>query len=295
MALSDSSIDWVFNHCKRLERQLAEKDVHYKELRLVAAASQAKYLELERQWLANERRYERRCAELESENMRLQENALTHDDTNTKDLVVFQRKVARAEQVHPLFVSFLERLLLANKVWQQQKELEKAREALAEKEAEKNQVLRANAFATFRDRLIAANVVWRQLRELKKLRDEKDMMKEEAERVKQGRVRAVARSAKQMVVDTRKEGMVEELVYGLVEDLKREKERHDRETEEMNEVWQDERRKLLSEIEVLRLGQQARLIEQEISNELEDRLATSLKECRKEIQRLGDSERPSVG
>ncbi|KAJ3865871.1 hypothetical protein EV359DRAFT_37801 [Lentinula novae-zelandiae] len=288
VTLSDTSIDWVLSRCSHLEQQLTEKESHYQELRLVAAASQAKYLQLERQWLEDERRYERQCTELESENARLQENIRSHD-TSAKTLVVFQRKTEeeRAGRVHPLFVSFLDRLLLANKIWQQQKELQRMRGALAEKKAEKEQIMRANAFATFRDRLIAANMVWRQQREMKKLKEERNMMREEADRVKQGRVRAVARSAKQMVVDTRKEGMVEELVNDLVADLKREREKHEREVEKMNAMWQEERQKLLSEIEMLRLGQQARLIEQEISNELEDRLAASLKECRKEVHRLG--------
>ncbi|KAJ4000860.1 hypothetical protein F5050DRAFT_1728332 [Lentinula boryana] len=274
MTLSDTSLDWVLSHCEHVERKLAEKEGHLRELKLVAAASQAKYLQLERQWLANERTYERRCAELESKNVQLQENARVHD-TNGMDVVAFQRKADRADQVHPLFVSFLDRLLLANKVWQQQKELQRAKEELAEQKAEKKKTMRANAFAMFRDRLIAANVVWRQQREMKKLREDMNNVKEDAESVKRGRVRAVARSAKQMVVDTRREGMVEELVNGLVEDLRRERTLNEKKVEDMNKTWQEERQKLVSEIEALRLSQQARLIEQEVSNDLEDRLAAS--------------------
>ncbi|KAJ3968210.1 hypothetical protein EV361DRAFT_927043 [Lentinula raphanica] len=285
IVLSDTSLDWVLSHCERVERELAQTEGHYKELQLVAAASQAKYLQLERQWLANEKRYERRCAELESKNAQLEADARVQDNDGM-DVVPFQRKANPADQVHPLLVSFLDRLLLANKAWQQEKLLQQATERLAEQEAEKEKIIRANAFATFRDRLIAANIVWRQQRELKKLREEISKVKEEAELVKRGRIRAVARSAKQMVVDTRREGMVEELVNGLVEDLRREKENSEKKIEDMNRTWQEERQKLLSEIEAMTLAQQARLIEQEISNDLEDRLAASLKECQEEIQRL---------
>ncbi|KAF9078203.1 hypothetical protein BDP27DRAFT_1202669, partial [Rhodocollybia butyracea] len=188
-----------------LEQQLSEKDNHYEELKATAAASQAKYLQLERHFLSNEDRYERRCRELESDNTRLHA------------VIEFQQKRLRLQ---PL-VSFFDNVLLSNKVWQQQKELTRVKGALAERE----QNIRSYAFINFRDRLLVSNIVWKQQRQMKKLR-------EDSEKVKQGRVRAVARAAKQMVRDTRKEGMIEELVKGLIEDIekgkKRERELKDR-------------------------------------------------------------------
>ena len=77
------------------------------------------------------------------------------------------------------------------------------------------------------------------------------------------------------LMDTRKEGMVEELVKGLIEDVEtgkqreRElKEKYERDIEEKEEEWWKENQRLLLEIETLRLGQHARLIEQEISGML---------------------------
>ncbi|KAE9399896.1 hypothetical protein BT96DRAFT_675949 [Gymnopus androsaceus JB14] len=188
LSLSDANIEWVLTHCENLERQLVRQQRDYRQLQLVTASSQAKYLQLERRFLSNEEQYERRCAQLESDNARLQ------------DLVDSQNKELRVQP----FVYFFDKLLLANKMWKQQKDLAQAKSALVEREQE----IRTHAFRNFRDRVLAANLVWKQQTQMKKLR-------EEAERIKKGRVRAVTRSAKQMVLDTRKDGLIEELVKGL--------------------------------------------------------------------------------
>jgi len=275
LTLSETNVEWVLIHCEYLEQELVQKDRDYKGLKLATAASQAKYLHLERHFLSNEAQYEHRIAELESNNAQL------------RDLVEAQQKEHRLKP----FVFFVDRLLVANKMWQQQRELVKTKSLLAQKERE----IRSRAFANLWDRLLAANLVWKQQRRMREMR-------EEAEKMKKGRVRAVTRSAKQMVLDTRKDGLVEELVKGLIEDVQRAKERenqlkesHEREIQDMREEWMEEKLKLLSEIKGLRLGREARLIEQEISNEQEDRLIASLAESRNEIQRLSGTTCTSLG
>ncbi|KIK61607.1 hypothetical protein GYMLUDRAFT_567662 [Collybiopsis luxurians FD-317 M1] len=263
---NSANIGWILTRCEDLERQLSEQELRYEELKLVSAASQAKYLKLERYFLANEQQYERRCAELESDNARL------------RNLIRAQQNTLRLQP----FVSFLDRLLLVNKLLRQRKDLVRLKEVLAEKE----QDIRSKAFIAFRDRVLVANLVWKQQKQLK-------LLKEEAETLKRGRVRAVTRSAKQMVLDTRREGMVDELVKGLIEDIERGKrrerelkEKYEQDIEELNGEWVKEHKKLLSEIEELRLSQRAKLIEQEISNQVEDRLVANLAESRREVARL---------
>ncbi|KAF5352876.1 hypothetical protein D9757_012104 [Collybiopsis confluens] len=247
-SLTNANVSWVLTRCEDLAYQLSEQQARYKELRLVAAASQAKYLKLERHFLSNEERYERRCAELESDNARLQSQ------------IEAQQHTLRLQP----FVSFLDRLVLANKLLRQEKDLARMQETLGERE----RTLRSNAFMTFRDRVLVANLVWRQQKQIK-------LLKDEAESLKRGRIRAVTRSAKQMVLDTRREGMVDELVNGLIKDIESGK-RRERELKE----------KYDQEVEEHRLAQRARLIEQEISNEVEDRLVADLAQSRRSCGEL---------
>ncbi|KAK7469261.1 hypothetical protein VKT23_003746 [Stygiomarasmius scandens] len=244
--------------CQELEHQLAVRDSQYEDLRAATAASHAKYLKLEKHYISNEERYQRQCVELQQRNTTL----VTHFDARRKEM-----------RLLPLTL-FAERLLLANKMWQQKRVMSETRNQLVLREKQLGQ----NVFESFADRLVLSNMVWRQQKELKEL-------KEEAEKLKRGRIRGITRQAKRMVIDTRREGMVGELVRDLTKEVEEEKqkvlqlqEQHAKEVQSITAEWETKYRELLREIECLRLAQKARFVEQEISNDLEDRLCSRIRE-----------------
>ncbi|RDB21851.1 hypothetical protein Hypma_010869 [Hypsizygus marmoreus] len=180
------------------------------------------------------------------------------------------------------FSAFCDRLLLTNHIWKQEKQLKSLRAATKSK----TQTQHATAFKTFCDELLLWNRIWKLEREAKAL-------VEEGERLKRSRVAAITRAAKRMVLDVQKERMVEEFVkdmIGEVEEGKRELERlreeHEREVREIEGEWVKEYRGVVRELERLRLAQSARMVEQEVANELEDGLCESLREGKRHVQEL---------
>ena len=130
----------------------------------------------------------------------------------------------------------------------------------------------SNAFKAFCDRLILSNNVW-------KLEKEVSQLTAETEMIKRSRVAAVTRAAKQMVLDVRKEGLIEEFVKELIIDLEECRETikslraaHELEIEEMAGEWRKDYRRLSDEVDRLKLAQEARLVEQELSNAMENEL-----------------------
>lgn len=178
------------------------------------------------------------------------------------------RKLGGKRGVRPSFTAFCDRLLLQNKIWKQQREIKVLRRSLDSV----SMANCSNAFKAFCDRLILSNNVW-------KLEKEVNQLTTETEMIKRSRVAAVTRAAKQMVLDVRKERLIEEFVKELMVDLERSRETikslraaHEREIEEMAGEWRKDYRRLSDEVDRLRLAQKARLIEQELSNTMESEL-----------------------
>jgi len=101
----------------------------------------------------------------------------------------------------------------------------------------------------------------------------------ETEMIKRSRVAVVTRAAKQMVLDVRKERLIEEFVKELMADLEESRRTikslcaaHEREIEEMAGEWRRDCRRLSDVVDRLKLAQEARLIEQELSNLMESEL-----------------------
>jgi hypothetical protein len=126
----------------------------------------------------------------------------------------------------------------------------------------------------------------------------------ECERNKRDRAAAISHAAKQMAVDVRKEAMVEEFVMELMQELQQNKETmsgmrkaHEREIREVQGDWLKEYRRLARENEQLRLERRARLVEQEISNELEQSLSDAVERSQQRIKdfEYGDGESTLVG
>ncbi|KAF9005133.1 hypothetical protein BDQ17DRAFT_1240546 [Cyathus striatus] len=95
-----------------------------------------------------------------------------------------------------------------------------------------------------------------------------------------------------MVLDVRKERLIEEFVQDLLVDLEESKrsittlrKQHEREILEITGEWTRDYRKLVREVQQLRLALQARLVEQEISNDMEQSLHDRLNT----LQRRADS------
>ncbi|KAK1232876.1 hypothetical protein PQX77_003989 [Marasmius sp. AFHP31] len=243
-----------------LEDKLTEKQGQYDDLRSSSAASHAKYIQLERHFLWNEEQYELRCRRLEEEN---------------RKMVVKQRQ-PDITLVQPIAL-FMERLVVMNKLWKQEKEISRLRKCLANR----NQKIDNAAMEGFRDRLLLWNAVWKDQGKMR-------LLEEENTRLKNSMARSVTNAAKRMVLDTRREGMIEELMKELVteiEDNRKEmntlKERHEWEVREINGNWTQDYQGLLREVEALRLGKRARDIEQELSNEMERHLLQVIADYRK--------------
>ena len=178
------------------------------------------------------------------------------------------RKLGSNRGVRPSFTAFCDRLLLQNKIWKQQQEIKVLRRSLDSM----SKANCSNAFKAFCDRLILSNNVW-------KLEKEVSQLTSETEMIKRSRVAAVTRAAKQMVLDVRKERLMEEFVKELMVDLEKSRETikslraaHEREIEEMAGEWRKDYRRLSDEVERLKLAQKARHVEQELSNTMESEL-----------------------
>ncbi|KAK7047755.1 hypothetical protein VNI00_006083 [Paramarasmius palmivorus] len=243
-----------------LEDKLTTTQRQYTSLQTIAAASHAKYIQLERHFLAKEDSYERKCRELEDA------LALAHN-----------KKHSHHHDLRP-FMLFAERLLTMNRVWQQAKSLDTLRTSLSERK----KAIHANAFEGFRDRLILSNMVWRQqaqLSHLSQLEAANTQLGAENTRLRQNLVRGITKAAKQMVLDTRREGLIEEFVVGLLGDLdsarremKEVKERYEEEIVQVNGDWWRDYRRLMRQVEEMKLAIRARDVEREIGDELEERL-----------------------
>ncbi|KAG6852895.1 hypothetical protein C0991_008345 [Blastosporella zonata] len=183
------------------------------------------------------------------------------------------------------FSAFCERLLLTNKIWNQEKELKSLRAA----SAEKTRAGKEAAFNTFCDQLLLWNRIW-------KLEKEVAEVVREKERIQRERVAAVTRAAKRMVHDVQKERMVEEFVKGLLEEMGTAKAevgslqaQHEREMEEIHEDWMKDYRRVTQELAQLKLAQSAKMVEQEVSNSMEESLFESLKEGKRRVECLEES------
>ncbi|KAG5637473.1 hypothetical protein H0H81_004444 [Sphagnurus paluster] len=173
------------------------------------------------------------------------------------------------------FSAFCERLLLTNRVWQQERELKAAREARA-----------AYAFSNFCEQLLLWNRVWA-------LERAGNALAEEKARVERARAAAVTRAASRMVCEVQRERMVEEFVKELIaeakearQELEELKSGHEREVREMHGEWVKDYREVVREVERLKLAQRARLAEQAVSNAAEDSLFESLRERAMRVEEL---------
>lgn len=178
------------------------------------------------------------------------------------------RNVDSNKGVEPSFAAFCDRLLLQNRLWKQQREIKMLRRSLDSVSLANC----SNAFQAFCDRLILSNNVW-------KLEKEVGRLTAEIGRIERSRVAAVTRAAKKMVLDVRKERLIEEFVKELMTDLEESRQTikslhaaHEREIEEMAGEWRKDCRRLSDEVERLKLAQEARLIEQQLSNAMESEL-----------------------
>lgn len=180
------------------------------------------------------------------------------------------------------FTSLCDRLVLTNTVWEQQKELKVLRSVNRTKE----QAHARSTFAAFTDRLLLQNRIWQQERQISELRAS-------CERLKKAQESMITRTAEKMMVDVRKEGLVEDFVMDLIAELEASKkeilsvrESYEREITEINCEWMKDYQRLVHEVDGLKLGQEARYIEQELSSEVEMSLADDLKTTRRKAEIL---------
>ncbi|KAG5221383.1 hypothetical protein IMY05_C4420000500 [Salix suchowensis] len=139
------------------------------------------------------------------------------------------------------FTSLCDRLVLTNTVWEQQKELKTLRSANWTKE----QAHARSTFAAFTDRLLLQNRIWQQERQISELRAS-------CERLKKAQESMITRTAEKMMVDVRKEGLVEDFVMDLIAELEASKkeilsvrESYEREITEINCEWMKDYRRLV--------------------------------------------------
>ncbi|KAJ2932873.1 hypothetical protein H1R20_g4233, partial [Candolleomyces eurysporus] len=176
--------------------------------------------------------------------------------------------------ISPAFSGLCDRLLQANRVWKKDAEIKSLKRSVkSEKKARGS-----TAFKSLCDNLLLSNQLWKKQREVEEL-------KEERERAKRARVGAVTHAAKQMALDVQKERMIEEFVKDVLREAEADrkalvdlKAAHEKEITEMVAEWQKEQKRTRREIEQLRLAQAAKSLEQEVSNELEDRLFEQIRQ-----------------
>ncbi|KAK0463493.1 uncharacterized protein EV420DRAFT_1518477 [Desarmillaria tabescens] len=199
------------------------------------------------------------------------------DNTHLPSSLDLQKKLSQSTFSH-----FTERLLFTNKLWAQNTIILQLRDALLSVE----DGIRDNAFNAFLDRLVLSNTIWRQRKEL-------DCLKQERDKIKGSRVKSVVSLAKSLASHHRKEALTKRLVVDLVDEVnasKREteilREEHEREVQKINELWVKDYRGIVDEVEKSRLAESARVIQQEISNDLERELRDELDNSRKEVEAL---------
>ncbi|KAF9467558.1 hypothetical protein BDZ94DRAFT_1248411 [Collybia nuda] len=191
-------------------------------------------------------------------------------------------KESKKARTSAAFTAFCDRLLLMNKIWEQEKKMKALRTQLESKTKAKNDT----AFKTFCDQLLLQNRIW-------KLEREVETLIVDGEKMKRSRVSAITRAAKQMVLDVQKERMIDEFVKDLIEEVgaskeevKKLKAEHEREVAEINGDWMKDYRKITKELDALKLAQEARLVEQEVANHMEQSLYDNLQEGKKQVEVL---------
>jgi len=185
-----------------------------------------------------------------------------------------------AKSVGAPFTNFCERLLLQNQIWKQQKEIKVLQNSLDSMKANGS----TNAFTAFCDRLLLSNSIW-------KLQKEVNRLSEETEKLKRARVAAVTRAAKQMVQDVRKERLTEEFVKELIIEAQECRQavatlraEHEKEIQELTQEWRDDCRRLMKEVVRLKLAEDARMMQQTLSNDMESELLERLAVCEKKVK-----------
>lgn len=158
-----------------------------------------------------------------------------------------ERKLSRLAFAH-----FTDRLILSNKIWAQNAVIVNLHHALLSSRA----IARTNALDAFRDRVLLENVVWRQKETIRVLQKEK-------EGLKGGRVKSIVGMAKALAGKGR-------LIRKLEDEMRRSKSTPSR---------KDATGK---ELEKLRLAAEARVVQQELSNQMEEELRAQLVQTRQE-------------
>lgn len=191
-------------------------------------------------------------------------------------------KESKKELTSVAFSAFCDRLLLMNKIWEQERQMKALRAQLKSKTKAKSDT----AFKTFCDQLLLQNRIW-------KLEREVETLVIDGEKMKRSRVSAITRAAKQMVLDVQKERMIDEFVKDLIEEVgaskeevKKLKAEHEREVAEINGDWMKDYKKITKELDTLKLAQEARLVEQEVANHMEQSLYENLQEGKKQMEAL---------
>ncbi|KAF8659284.1 hypothetical protein AX16_001858 [Volvariella volvacea WC 439] len=180
----------------------------------------------------------------------------------------------------PAFLELCERLLTSNHIWRQEREIKRLQVELESK----GQAAQEGVFNAFCERLLLANNVWR----LQKVM--KGFILNEANTY--SGIGEVVQSMKQAVAEM-KEEMVIGPVKGSVEDLTQEveegkrqllalKQEHQRQLDELNNEWMQDYGAVVRENQKLRLGQEAKLVEQELANELEQALFEKLESSKED-------------
>ncbi|KAH9475241.1 hypothetical protein JR316_0012352 [Psilocybe cubensis] len=179
---------------------------------------------------------------------------------------------APARAVSAPFTDFCEKLLYQNKIWKQQREIKNLQIALCEIKASNAD----NAFKAFCDRLLLSNKIWKQQKEINSLMAE-------AESLKKSRAAAVAHAAQQMADEVTKERLTEEYVKDLIAEVGECKQaictlrvEHEEEMRELANLYRKDYLRMAKEIERLKLSLESRIVEQELSNRVEDELVERL-------------------
>jgi hypothetical protein len=190
--------------------------------------------------------------------------------------------VAEPKQTSSAFTAFCDRLLLMNRIWEQEKQVKALRAALESKTKAKNDT----AFKTFCDQLLLQNRIW-------KLEREVNTLVVDSEKMKRSRIAAITRAAKQMVLDVQKERMIDEFVKDLIEEVgaskeevKNQRDEHERQVAEINGDWLKDYRKISRELDALKVAQEARLVEQEVANDMEQALYDNVRARKKQLEAL---------
>ncbi|EAU81676.1 hypothetical protein CC1G_02692 [Coprinopsis cinerea okayama7 len=169
------------------------------------------------------------------------------------------RRRNKQPEIRPEFMRFCENLVQTNRIWAQEREIKRLEEAL-ESATKAHQRVEFDALCR---RQLLENELSRAQNEAKGLREERDRLsllnaEFAAEMQKKHAIEELAKDVRREAEETRRL-------------LDRSRTEHEREIREMVEECRKESRQLREEIAQLRLAQEAKAVEQAISNELEDR------------------------